>query len=118
MTTNKQISDAFRKAIPYLITKSYCGHDYVGKSQYICHSIGYGNSNGKLLYTTYGSIAREAVQIVESRTMVDGENKTLLGWLVCKGIPEEDLTFDRVQAHRLAWLKMLVEEFDKDGDYQ
>ena len=36
---------------------------------------------------------------------------TLSSWLLDQGIPPDDLTYARLQAHRHAWVDLLIEEF-------
>lgn len=52
----------------------------------------------------------EVVAIIESRL---APNASVAGWLYSRGVSEEDLTTERVQAHRHAWLDLLIEEFSK-----
>lgn len=37
-------------------------------------------------------------------------------WLQANGVKNRDITFDRVQAHRHAWLDLLIAEFEAKGD--
>lgn len=61
----------------------------------------------------------ELIRLISDRLE---HNFSLSEWLETKGIPSEDLTHEQVQAHRKAWLLLLIEEFSEkqiehiDGD--
>lgn len=40
---------------------------------------------------------------------------TLYFWLRDQGIPDGDITDARLQAHRLAWVDILIAEFESEG---
>lgn len=37
-------------------------------------------------------------------------------WLVNQGVPEQQLTSERIQAHRHVWVDMLIKEYEAKGD--
>jgi hypothetical protein len=81
------------------------------KNQYICHAIQDMNvrDGTKWMHRlTPGGAA--AVNMIAKRL---SPVESLDGWLQRQGIPEEELTWENMQAHRHAWLKMLINEFSK-----
>lgn len=108
MITNKQISKAFCKAIPYL-NSGLGGY----KTEYICHAIRqadvYSTTNH---FKPISPVAKQAITIIESRLAGNNIRRTMRGWLRKNGVSESELTWEKVQAHRHAWLKMLITEFE------
>ena len=42
---------------------------------------------------------------------------TMENWLIHHaGVPQEDITLNRVQAHTLNWIDQMIEEFEAKGD--
>jgi hypothetical protein len=79
---------------------------YGDKNEYICHAIENTNPNPA---TTGGGL--DAQKIISDRLW---PNSSLDGWLEqTMGIKSEDLTWENMQTHRHAWLKMLIKEFSK-----
>lgn len=70
------------------------------KKEYICHAIERTNLPG----------AHMAKLLVMRR--LDGYY-TFYNWLVRHGVSSFAITETRMQAHRLAWLNLLIEEFSK-----
>ena len=97
-----------RKAVERLAKGS--GKDYTSRwfmNEFICHAIEDGNpGKGRFMYTDAAMRARTAIH-----KRLEG-CETLESWLLKKGIPSTDLTFDRMQAHRHKWLKMLIKEYE------
>ena len=50
-----------------------------------------------------------AHKIISSR--LEGTH-TLRRWLSSKGVPAQELTGTRLRAHRIAWLDLLIKEFE------
>ena len=76
------------------------------QTRYICIAVAYGADDPKLKLKYAVTLRRE----IERRL----ENTCTLGvWLRNQGIPIADLTDVRVQAHRHAWVDLLIEEFSK-----
>jgi hypothetical protein len=108
-------SEVFKRA------KQHLAKDYdetcnaPSKEKFICIAITTAAAYSKRI--TDKDIER-CTAIVESR--IDGVC-TMEGWLVDRGcIPEHGLCDraikDRIQAHRHAWLGLLIEEFEAKGD--
>ena len=108
MTSRARIAKAMRKAVERLAKGS--GKDYTSRwfmNEFICHAIEDGNpGKGTFMYTDAAMRARTAIH-----KRLEG-CETLESWLLKKGIPSTDLTFDRMQAHRHKWLKMLIKEYE------
>ena len=100
---NTSIAKVYSDAICFLDT----GDNNYGKHQFICNAISE-SKNTNLA-------KRIATNIIQTR--LGGGRVTMNCWLTSQGISDEHLTYRNVQAHRLAWLKALVEEFDKPGYY-
>lgn len=112
MTSRARIAKAMRKAVERL-AKPGSGKDYNSynsrwyMNEYICHAIEDGNpGKGAFMYT---DAAMRARTVIHKR--LEG-CETLQSWLLKKGIHSTDLTFDRMQAHRHKWLKMLIKEYE------
>jgi len=107
------LSKIFKNAISRLIVERWDSREPSKHSIYICHAIILANTDIPPHKTNFGPRIDAAISIIDTRL----EHIPMSSWLRKKGIPEEDLSFERVQAHRLAWINMLVEEFDKPGYY-
>lgn len=102
MTTRKQLVEVFKEAKDWLWDGGP-KFKLFPKSRYICVAI-----NGcRYLPRAH----RESATAIVSKRLQGAP--TLKGWLIDKGIPEEDMTTERMQAHRHAWLDLLIEEFSK-----
>ena len=109
MVTNKEIAQACIKAVPYLnLNEKWDGADY------ICHAISAGDTNNESYYPK-SEAASKAVEIIEMRLGHEYfDTLTLEEWLHKNGVPPYEITYKKMQAHRLAWLNMLIEEFSTD----
>ena len=113
--TNKQIAKAFRNALPFLWNGRGEFTRELRLQEYICHAIRRGvRSQG------YGfemsSAADTARYIIQSRLTIGKYTMPMDDWLHETGVPCSELTEPRVQAHRKAWLKMLIKEFENKKD--
>lgn len=95
----RQIAAAFRAA------KSRLARDEAdvrnGRERFICFAL---------------AMARHAASDDASRIVGDrlGRSYSLGGWLKTHGVEEREITLDRLQAHRHAWLDLLIKEFEGD----
>ena len=72
-----------------------------GGSSFICHALGaWGEKSG----------TDPAREVIEARL---GDCRTLESWLHEQGITSKKLTDEKVQAHRHAWVDLLIEEFSQ-----
>ena len=101
--TNKQIADIFRKALPNIARNRSCGDEGF---TYICWAIEDIPRGG-------WRKRQAAKNVIMSRL---APYSTMADWL------QQQLgtrkftrvyTYERMQAHRIAWLKQLIEEFSK-----
>lgn len=104
-----EIAQAFRNAIPHL--RLSIGLGEVNKSLYICHAINYGNKISDNSFEEITEAAKLAKDIIESRVRTNGVSRTFASWLRFVGVDTRGKD-NEVQIHRLAWLKMLIEEFE------
>lgn len=102
MNKNKQIAKVFQDVLEHLATDD---NNFSGYS-HICLAIG-ATQNSR-------SSKVNAQRIIVSRLgMHDlGGYHTVHTWLEMMGVPKDELTHQRVQDHRAAWLKLLIEEFE------
>jgi ribosomal protein L16/L10AE len=107
-------SEVFKRAKQHL-AKNFTEMCNTGKEKFICIAI----------YTAAGHSKRVTDRDVERcRNIVESRlegKETIESWLVTQGcVPEHNLcdrsTKDRIQAHRHAWLDMLIAEFESKGD--
>ena len=109
--TNKQIANALREAVPFLMTKEAekeadpcCGK----KDWAICYALRLAALAPESKISRRSLTATSAVIFKR----LEGYN-TLPLWLEHKAkIPTKLLTFNKVQAHRHAWLQSLIKEFE------
>ena len=108
-------SEVFTRAKRHLAKDLHeaCAHS--GKEKFICIAITTAAAYTKRM--TNGDIER-CTGIVESRLEHD---YTMEGWLESKGCVNnyflcDRTTKDRIQAHRHAWVDMLIAEFKAKGD--
>lgn len=105
MAKLERLSDIFTACKAHIIHPD-CGPTAdTGKCRYICDALGKMYSSGEISETRWA----QAVGIIQRR--LGSRNCDLGDWLISQGVPEDELTFSRMQAHRLAWLDRLVEEF-------
>lgn len=93
----KQIAAAFRSARPFLW--SGMGIKGPGQTDAICFAI------EKAMHEA----AKGAIDVISERL---GAHAFLWSWLVEQGISRSDMTPERMQAHRHAWLDLLIKEFE------
>ena len=74
------------------------------QTRYICIAVACGADDLKLKSEYAGTLRREIGRRLEN-------THTLRRWLRNQGIPVADLTEARLQAHRHAWVDLLIEEF-------
>jgi len=100
MSSRKEIADVFHKAKDYL----WDGKGLMfGQNEFICHAIS--------RTRTDWYARREARKIVMKRIY---PFYTFDSWLSQQpSVKHKDMTVERVQAHRRAWLNKLVAEFSK-----
>lgn len=105
----QEVSDVFYDAIDDL----WDGHGSVSgyergqfQEKYICYIL-------ERNYDTVKSynINNRAKKIIIERLEGHG---CLEEWLMTKGVPENDLTDENVQSHRIKWLERLSYEFSND----
>jgi hypothetical protein len=75
-----------------------------GKHTYICLSVREAQLDGVCLLKDSKALCDEI-----DRRMAP--HITLRQWLKSQGIPTEELDFIPLQAHRLAWINLLIKEF-------
>lgn len=81
------------------------GHSFKGSQhKYICDCITHGPDK------SYPFDRMQLREIIHERL---GHQFSVSAWLAMQGVPQRDLTNIRVQAHRKAWVEMLIEEFSK-----
>ena len=76
------------------------------QTRYICIAVAYGADALKLELEYAVTLRREIERRLENTS-------TLSSWLLDQGIPPDDLTEARLQAHRHAWVDLLIEEFSQ-----
>ena len=95
----QRMAEAFRKAAAVLTLENTPGYNV--RRTYICLALYEAESD----YHTV-ELCRK---LIEQRL---GQYFSLKYWLMEEAkIPRTELTFEAVQQHRLAWLKLLIEEF-------
>ena len=95
----QRMAEAFRKAAAVLTLENTPGYNV--RRVYICLALDDAESD-------YHTVER-CCKLIEQRL---GQYSTLKSWLMEEAkIPRTELTFEAVQRHRLAWLKLLIEEF-------
>lgn len=98
--TNKQIANAFRKAVPFLSTGQRDN-----KTSFICFAIDDSQESWQR-----DRAANKACEIIGKRLGVGCS--TMHTWLRRQGVLDEHITPDRLQAHRHSWLQQLIKEFE------
>ena len=98
-TQKRSMAEAFRKAAEVLTLEKTPGYNV--RRVYICLAIEDVESDHHTVEL--------CCKLIEQRL---GQYFTLNTWLMGEAkIPHTELTFEAVQQHRLAWLKLLAEEF-------
>jgi hypothetical protein len=108
-------SEVFKRAKEHLAKNIQETRDHSGKQKFICLAIITAAAHSKRI--TAADVER-CDEIVESR--MDRAN-TMERWLFWQGcVPDyftlDRTTKDRIQAHRHAWLDLLIAEFESKGD--
>jgi hypothetical protein len=108
-------SEVFTRAKQHLAKDLHEAYNHSGKEKFICIAIITAAAHCKRI--TKEDVER-CTEVVESR--LEGAY-TLEGWLNDRGcVPGHELcdraTKDRIQAHRHAWLDLLIAEFETQGD--
>lgn len=99
-----KIAYAFQCVVQYLWDGDETKHMPGDRFEFICYCLDQAFDCGEI---TMG--VRQAAQTIVHRRL--GEAPTLPMWLTDMGVPLEQQTAPAVQAHRLAWIKLLVKEF-------
>lgn len=98
--TNKDIAEAFRQAKKILWTT---------REGFICFAITDADYDGR-----NPEAVSAAKKVIEERL---GKFYSLRGWLLARDVLREDIKDPpRMQAHRHAWLDLLIEEFENKED--
>lgn len=97
----RSIADDLRRALPLIWTG--IGPMRSDQTRFICRAIAIAGVRGEFDPTNL------AQRVVRDRL---GKAPTLWRWLMSQGIDRRELTNRNVQAHRIAWVKLLIEEFD------
>jgi hypothetical protein len=108
-------SEVFKRVKENLAKDLHEAYNHSGKEKFICIATTTAAAHSKRI--TNEDVER-CTDIVESR--LEGAY-TMEGWLNDRGcVPEYELcdrtTKDRIQAHRHAWVDMLIAEFEAKGD--
>ena len=75
-----------------------------GNTEYICHALDKASNNN----LEYRDSVEKIKSIISKRL---GKYETLIEWLKENGVDNVNLTYLNVQAHRLAWINLLIKEF-------
>jgi len=103
--TNGQIARIISRAKKYLWDGKGLRWDMAESREYICHAID--DAKG-----VNHAAAYKAIDIIEKRLGC----KTFDDWLSCQpGVDYHDMTTERVQTHRLAWMDLLITEFSTNS---
>ena len=107
-SARKQIHRALKSAVPFLHDGKDEGNDW--NTEYICVAIDHARRSSKYAWPSYNG-ASMARSTIESRISPFCSFET---WLERQPtVRYADLTFERVQKHRHAWLQQLIKEFSK-----
>lgn len=96
-TERQGIADALTACLPYL-WNGFFGCTQSPRQEFICHALRESGHTDWLF----------AKQVIDNRLKGEG---SLCDWLLAQGIRQKYITFARIQAHRKAWVKQLIEEF-------
>lgn len=107
-TEREQIAEAFSEALALLwdgeseeSKKRLCQEGSLSACEYICNILNHLSRCGV-------EGAEKAKTVVMWRL---GGYTTFYSWLMANGVEYEEMSDRNVQAHKKAWLRMLVEEF-------
>ena len=105
---NKRERADIVKVLTFAKSNLWDGKGYVSdKPTYICYALG----DVECTSPKYEKVVCYIRELIEFRLC---GNNSLEKWLkVYIGIPVDQITPQRMQAHRHAWLDMLIEEFSK-----
>jgi hypothetical protein len=108
-------SEVFKRAKEHLAKNIQETRDHSGKQKFICLAITTAAAHSKRV--TDEDVKR-CDEIIESRM---DRAYTMERWLFWQGcVPDyfalDRTTKDRIQAHRHAWLDLLIAEFESKGD--
>ena len=103
--TNKEIAAGFAAAKKYL-WDGVSSQIRVYSPEHICIALSCAFDRRKITVKV-----RERCQEIISQRI--DECPTLESWLNSKGVKNTELTRQRMQAHRHAWLDLLIKEFSK-----
>ena len=108
-------SEVFKRAKEHLAKNIQETRDHSSKQKFICLALVTAAAHSKRV--TDADVKR-CDEIIESRM---GGAYVMEKWLAARGyIPDYELcshgTKDRIQAHRHAWVDMLIAEFESKGD--
>lgn len=111
--SRKQIVKGFKAAKKFLAKPDEFALTYLGsggisrKAKHICYALGDASSAGKIS----NDVDWHCSDIIMKR--LGNHCGYLEQWLIRQGVPQEQMTFQNVQKHRLAWLDQLIAEFSK-----
>ena len=100
--TNKEIAAGFAAAKQYLWDGEF--PQYL--PTHICIALSRASDKRKITV----EVRKHCQEIIAQR--ID-RRYTLEGWLTRKGIKKSELTYQRMQAYRHAWLDLLIKEFSE-----
>ena len=103
--TNKEIAAGFAAAKEHLWDGTY-PQIPVYLPTYICMALCRASEERKITVR----VRKCCQEIIDQR--IDGKG-TLGCWLISKGIKNAELTRERMQDHRHAWLDLLIKEFSE-----
>lgn len=83
------------------------GPQLAGKVRYICNAVH--RTDGRRRSGAWGIAASEIKDMITTRI---NHCATLEAWLREQGIDHDTITPIAIQAHRLAWIDILIEEFN------
>ena len=103
--TNKEIAAGFAAAKQYLwdgVSPRFLG----GLPIHICIALSRASENRKITV----KVRKRCQEIIAQRM---DKRYTLESWLIYKRIKKAELTCERMQAYRHAWLDLLIKEFSE-----
>jgi len=102
--TNKQIAETLRKALPLIRTRSWDSGE-----RYICYAIEETATAAQWQQRSLPPAITAAKEVIRSRL---GHCQTMETWLIKNGVANPYDDFTKLQEHRRAWVKQLIEEFE------
>ena len=103
--TNKEIAAGFSAAKQYL-WDGMSPQIPVSSPMHICIALRRASDKGKIT----AKVRKRCQEIIAQRI---GDRGALESWLRFKGIKNTELTRQRMQAYRHAWLDLLIKEFSE-----